>query len=103
MLARSVFAILVIGLTAGVVLSTRQARLQAAHELTQARLRAALLDERLAEKRAVIAEVTTPQRLVPSEAIAASPSSTVEGERDHDESSEARLIARELAAGSSND
>jgi len=102
-LARAVFAILVIGLTAGVVLSTRQARLQAAHELTQARLRAALLDERLAEKRAVIAEVTTPQRLVPSEAIAASPSSSVGGDSDSDDAAEARLIARELAAGSSDD
>ena len=65
MLARAVFAIIVIGLTAAGVLSIRQARLQAAHELTQAKLRAALLSERLAEKRAVIAEATTPQSLLP--------------------------------------
>ncbi|MEM7755687.1 MAG: hypothetical protein AAF297_08640 [Planctomycetota bacterium] len=68
MLARAAFAILVMGLIAAGVLSIRQARLQAAHELTQARLRAVLHDERLAEKRALIADLTTPDRLVPEDA-----------------------------------
>ncbi len=63
MIARAGFAILAIGLTAAGVLAFRQARLQAAHEMTQARLRAALLDERLAELRASIAEETTPESL----------------------------------------
>lgn len=63
MIARAGVAILAIGLTAAGVLALRQARLQAAHEMTQARLRAALLDEQLAELRATIALETTPEAL----------------------------------------
>jgi len=64
--ARVVFAIAVIGLTAAGVLSLRQARLQAAHELTQARLRAVLLEERIAERRAAVAAATAPDAVRPA-------------------------------------
>jgi hypothetical protein len=63
MVGRAVLAILVTGLTAAGVLSLRQARLQAAHEMTQARLRVKLLHERIADLRAEIAAVTAPQEL----------------------------------------
>ena len=67
MLARASFAIVVVGVTAAGVLSVRQARLQTAHELTQAKLRTVLLEERLAERRAEIAAATAPEAVLPED------------------------------------
>lgn len=52
--------IITFGLMAAGLLSTRQSRLQAAHEVTAARLRIRSHDERLLVLRAEIAEMVTP-------------------------------------------
>jgi len=52
-----------IGLTACGLLSMRQARLQAAHELADAQLRIWRHDEELLRLRALIAERVTPERV----------------------------------------
>ena len=53
--------VLTIGGTACALLSARHARLQAAHELAQARLRVRDHDERLLEVRALIAQRASPE------------------------------------------
>ena len=63
MTAKLAVTILVFGLMAAALLSTRQARLQAAHEVTAARLRIRVHDERLLEMRARVAERVAPARV----------------------------------------
>ena len=65
---RSVFAnivvvILALGLCAAALLSLRQMRTQAAHELAEARLRVLQRDNELWRLRAQIAERITPERI----------------------------------------
>ncbi|USN99607.1 MAG: hypothetical protein H6810_02790 [Phycisphaeraceae bacterium] len=61
MAAKLAVVILAFGLIAAGLLSTRQSRLQAAHEVTAARLRVRAHDERLLKLRAEIAELVTPE------------------------------------------
>ena len=63
MTAKLAVTILVFGLMAAAMLSNRQSRLQAAHEVTAARLRIREHDERLLELRATIAERVAPSRV----------------------------------------
>ena len=63
MLAKLATIIVAIGLTACGLLAMRQARLQAAHELAQAQLRIARVDERLLALHALIADEITPGRV----------------------------------------
>ncbi len=63
MLAKLATIIVAIGLTACGLLAMRQARLQAAHELAQAQLRIARVDERLLTLHALIADEITPGRI----------------------------------------
>lgn len=57
-------ALIVVGVVgATTLLSIRQERLQAAHELTRARLRILELDTRLLDVRRAIADRTTPDRV----------------------------------------
>lgn len=60
MFAKLVVLILVVGLGGSGLLAMRQSRLQAAHELTAARLRLRAQDEHLQRLRAQIAEKTAP-------------------------------------------
>lgn len=60
MFAKLVALILALGACGGGLLAMRQSRLQAAHELTAARLRLREHDERLLRLKAEIAERTTP-------------------------------------------
>lgn len=60
MAAKIAVVILAFGLMAAGLLSTRQSRLQSAHEVTAARLRIRVHDERLLELRARIADRVTP-------------------------------------------
>jgi hypothetical protein len=62
-LAKLATIIVAIGLTACGLLAMRQARLQAAHELAQAQLRIARVDERLLTLHAKIADEITPGRI----------------------------------------
>jgi hypothetical protein len=55
--------ILVFGSSGVGLLSVRQSRLQAAHEMAEARLESRRLDERAGELRAKIAELCTPERV----------------------------------------
>lgn len=61
--ARAALAILSIGVIALTLLSYRQMRLQAMHELSAARLRQADHDKRLWEIRSQIAGMVTPERI----------------------------------------
>jgi len=63
MTAKLAVTILAFGLMAAAMLSTRQSRLQAAHEVTEARLRIRAHDERLLELRAEIAGRVSPARV----------------------------------------
>jgi hypothetical protein len=62
-LAKLATIIVAIGLTACGLLAMRQARLQAAHELAQAQLRIARVDERLLTLHAQIADEITPGQI----------------------------------------
>jgi len=61
--AKLVALILVLGLTGSGLLAMRQSRLQAAHELTAARLRLRQHEETLQRVRAMIAERASPAEL----------------------------------------
>lgn len=63
MFAKLAVIIVSIGLAACGLLAMRQARLQAAHELAQAQLRIARVDERLLTLHAQIAERITPANI----------------------------------------
>ena len=60
MFAKLVVLIVSLGVCGGTLLVQRQARLQAAHELTEARLRVRKVDRELLTVRAQIAALTTP-------------------------------------------
>ena len=63
MFARIACSILALASCACVLLATRQVRIQAAHELAEARRRIALLDNELYRLRAEIASEVAPQRI----------------------------------------
>lgn len=63
MFAKLVVVIVSLGLCACVLLAARQARIQAAHDLAEARLRILRLDHELWRMRARIAERVTPERV----------------------------------------
>ena len=63
MFAKIVVVILSLGLCAAALLSLRQMRTQAAHELAEARLRVLQRDNELWRLRAQIAEHVTPERI----------------------------------------
>ena len=63
MTARGVVLILSVGAVALALLSYRQMRLQAMHELAEARLRQADHDKRLWELRAEISALVTPEQV----------------------------------------
>ncbi len=64
MFAKLVALILAFGACGGGLLAMRQSRLQAAHELAEARLRIERHDLRVRELRAQIAERITPERVL---------------------------------------
>lgn len=61
MAAKLAVVIVALGLIAAALLSMRQSRLQAAHEVTAARLRIRVHDERLLKMRGEIAARVTPE------------------------------------------
>lgn len=61
MLAKVLVLVIGVGLTAGVLLATRQARLQAAHDLAGLRLLITREEHRLYDLRARIAALATPE------------------------------------------
>ena len=63
MFAKIVVVILALGICACSLLALRQARLQAANELAEARLRVRTIDERVSIVRAVIAGSVTPEQV----------------------------------------
>lgn len=63
MFAKVVAIILSLGACAGVLLAARQARIQAAHDLAEARLRIVQRDQELWKFRARIATHVTPDRV----------------------------------------
>ncbi|MFG0244711.1 MAG: hypothetical protein ACF8MF_01500 [Phycisphaerales bacterium JB052] len=63
MFAKLVVLILVFGASGIGVLSVRQSRLQAVHEMAESRHRVRQLDEQAGEIRAMIARACTPQRV----------------------------------------
>lgn len=70
MFAKLAIIIVAIGLAACGLLAMRQARLQAAHELAQAQLRIARVDERLLTLHAQIADRVTPASIRQMQALA---------------------------------
>ncbi len=64
MFIKLVVLILVCGSSGVGLLSVRQSRLQAAHEMAEARHRSQRLDERVGEIRTQIAQSCTPQRVI---------------------------------------
>lgn len=64
MFIKLVVMILVFGSSGVGLLSVRQSRLQAAHEMAEARLRVRLLDEQAGEVRTKIASMCTPDRVM---------------------------------------
>lgn len=64
MFIKLVVLILVCGSSGVGLLSVRQSRLQAAHEMAEARHRSQRLDERAGEVRAQIAQACTPERVI---------------------------------------
>ncbi len=77
MFAKLLALILALGLVACLLLASRQARLQAAHELADARIRIIERDNELWRLRARIAELTTP-RAVETFAAKITPLQTIE-------------------------
>lgn len=63
MFAKIAVVILALGICACSLLALRQARLQAANELAEARLRVRTIDERVSIVRAVIAGSVTPEQV----------------------------------------
>lgn len=63
MFAKTCVVIVAVGAFGCALLAMRQARLQAASELTQTQLRISKLDHRLWDRRAKVAEATTPTNI----------------------------------------
>ncbi len=63
MFAKLAAVIVAVGVCACTLLAMRQARLQAAHDLAEARLRVRALDERVALRRAEIGRLVSPEQV----------------------------------------
>lgn len=63
MFAKVAIVILALGICACSLLALRQARLQAANELAEARLRVRAIDERVSRARTAIARLVTPEQV----------------------------------------
>lgn len=63
MFAKVAVVIVALGISACSLLALRQARLQAANELAEARLRVRAIDERVSLTRTAIAELVTPEQV----------------------------------------
>ncbi len=105
MFAKTAVVILALGICACSLLALRQARLQAANELAEARLRVRAIDERVSLVRAVIAGSITPEAVEEMTQEAATPMVPLAQQREQqtvdeqDYEDKTILTAGGLAAG----